>query len=76
MTQLIAKHAGSYALLAADTMESAIVEGRMHPLHSDAQKIIQTELGPITGSGRSARQSYLAELVGQGIPFSSRRGSR
>lgn len=51
MTLLLAIHAGSYVLLAADQMEGARVDGRMWRIHSAARKIVDTPLGPVTGSG-------------------------
>jgi hypothetical protein len=51
VTFLVAIHAGSYVLLAADKMESVRVFGRSIPLHGAASKIVQTPLGAITGAG-------------------------
>ncbi|MDZ7855747.1 hypothetical protein [Sphaerotilus sp.] len=51
MTFLVAIHAGSYVLLAADKMESVRVFDQSLPLHSTASKIVDTPLGAITGAG-------------------------
>jgi hypothetical protein len=51
VTFLVAIHAGSYVLLAADKMESVRVFGQSIPLHGAASKIVQTPLGAITGAG-------------------------
>jgi len=51
VTFLVAIHAGSYVLLAADKMESTRVFDRSIPLRSTASKIIDTPLGAITGAG-------------------------
>lgn len=51
MTFLVAIHAGSYVLLAADKMESARVAGQMLPTCCTASKIVDTPLGAVTGAG-------------------------
>lgn len=51
VTFLIAIHAGGYARLAADKMESARAFGLTVPLNSEASKIVETPLGAVTGAG-------------------------
>jgi len=51
MTLLVAINLGGLAIIAADKKEVLIQDGEIYPLHESAEKIIDTGIGLITGSG-------------------------
>ena len=51
MTLLAAINLGDVALIVSDKKESQIIDGIVVASHTDAKKIIETDIGIITGSG-------------------------
>lgn len=51
MTLLVALNLGELAIIAADKKEVLIKDGNIYPLNESAEKIIDTGIGLITGSG-------------------------
>jgi hypothetical protein len=51
MTILVAMNLGEIAIVAADKKEVAIFDGAIFPLNENAEKIIDTGIGLMTGSG-------------------------
>ena len=51
MTLIAGMHLGEYVIVASDKKEVAQVNGIVVPLHEEANKIINTDMGLVTGSG-------------------------
>lgn len=51
MTLIIGMHLSDYVIIASDKKEVAVLNGIVIPLHEDANKIINTDMGLVTGSG-------------------------
>lgn len=51
MTLIMGMHLSDYVIIASDKKEVAVLNGIVIPLHEDSNKIINTDMGLVTGSG-------------------------